>query len=250
GAVVVMTNPLYMPRELQHQLRDSGASVILTLDLLHRKVKDILPQTGLRHVIITSIKDYLPFPKNLLYPLKAKKDGMNLDVAYEDGVHSFVKLMHDSSRSPLHTDVDAENDLALLQYTGGTTGLAKGVMLTHYNVIANTIQTSLWAYRSKPGKERYLAALPFFHVFGLTVLLNQSVLLGGSLILVPRFDVNQLLPLISRMKPTVFPGAPTMYIALINHSRIHNYDLSSINMCISGAASLPHEVQQRFEEMS
>jgi long-chain acyl-CoA synthetase len=250
GAVVVMTNPLYMPRELQHQLNDSGATVILTLDLLHKKVKDIVPSTPLRHVIITSVKDYLPFPKNLLYPLKVKKDGMSLEVDYQEGVISFLKLMHDSSSSPVHTDVDAENDLALLQYTGGTTGVSKGVMLTHHNVIVNTLQTSLWAYKSLPGKERYLAALPFFHVFGLTVLMNQAILLGGCLILVPRFDVNQILTIIHKLKPTIFPGAPTMYIALINNSKIQDYDLSSIKMCISGAAPLPHEIQTRFEEMS
>jgi long-chain acyl-CoA synthetase len=250
GAVVVMTNPLYMPRELQHQLQDSGATVILTLDLLHKKVKDIVASTSLRHVIITSVKDYLPFPKNLLYPLKVKKDGLSLEVDYQEGVISFLKLMHDSSSSPVHTDVDAENDLALLQYTGGTTGVSKGVMLTHHNVIVNTIQTSLWAYKSLPGKERYLAALPFFHVFGLTVLMNQAILLGGCLILVPRFDINQILTIIHKLKPTIFPGAPTMYIALLNNSNIQNYDLSSIKMCISGAAPLPHEIQQRFEEMS
>ncbi|TFE27534.1 AMP-binding protein [Cohnella luojiensis] len=250
GAVVVMTNPLYMPRELQHQLQDSGATVILTLDLLHKKVKDIVPSTPLRHVIITSVKDYLPFPKNLMYPLKVKKDGMSLEVDYQEGVISFLKLMHDSSSSPVHIDVDAENDLALLQYTGGTTGVSKGVMLTHHNVIVNTIQTSLWAYKSLPGKERYLAALPFFHVFGLTVLMNQAILLGGCLILVPRFDINQILTIIQKLKPTIFPGAPTMYIALLNNSNIQNYDLSSIKMCISGAAPLPHEIQQRFEEMS
>lgn len=250
GAVVVMTNPLYMPRELQHQLRDCGAAVILTLDLLHRKVKDIISSTSIRHVIITSVKDYLPFPKNLLYPLKVKKDGMSLEVDYQEGIYSYLKLMHASSSSPVHTDVDAENDLALLQYTGGTTGLSKGVMLTHHNIIVNTIQTSLWAYKSVPGKERYLAALPFFHVFGLTVLLNEAVLLGGCLILVPRFDINQILAVIHKQKPTIFPGAPTMYIALINNSKIQSYDLSSIKLCISGAAPLPNEVQQRFEEMS
>jgi long-chain acyl-CoA synthetase len=250
GAVVVMTNPLYMPRELEHQLKDSGATVIVSLDLLFRKVKEALPNTAVRHVIVTSVKDYLPFPKNLLYPLTVKKDGLNREVVYEEGIHSFLKLMHSSSCSPCHTDVDAENDLALLQYTGGTTGVSKGVMLTHYNMTVNTIQNSLWAYKSNPGKERYLAALPFFHVFGLTVLMNQAVLLGGCMILVPKFEANQILKLIDKLKPTVFPGAPTMYIALINHRDIRNYDLSSIKMCISGAAPLPHEVQERFEEMT
>ncbi|GIP38860.1 long-chain-fatty-acid--CoA ligase [Paenibacillus sp. J31TS4] len=251
GGIVVMTNPLYMPRELEHQLADSGAAVILTLDLLVKRVREVVSRTAVRHIVVTSVKDYLPFPKNLLYPLKAKKDGTPLpEVAYEEGVHAFLKLMHAASGTPCRTDVDADRDLAMLQYTGGTTGLSKGVMLTHSNVIANTVQTRLWAYKSVPGKERYLAALPFFHVFGLTVLMNQAILLGGCLILVPKFEAGQILSIIQRLKPTIFPGAPTMYIALTNHPEIGKYDLSSINMCISGAAPLPHEVQVRFEEIT
>lgn len=250
GAIVVMTNPLYMQRELEHQLNDSGAALMVTLDLLFAKVKSVVPGTKVRHVIVTSIKDYLPFPKNWLYPIKVKKDGLNREVQYGQGVHAFLKLMRESSNQPIHTDVAAEHDIALLQYTGGTTGLSKGVMLTHYNVIVNTVQTSLWAYKSIPGKERYLAALPFFHVFGLTVLMNQAIMLGGCLILVPKFEVNQILSLIHKLRPTVFPGAPTMYIALINHPQVSKYNLSSIRMCISGAAPLPLEVQERFEAMT
>nr|WP_245247399.1 MULTISPECIES: AMP-binding protein [unclassified Paenibacillus] len=250
GAIVVMTNPLYMQRELEHQLNDSGAILMVTLDLLFQKVKSAVTGTKVRHVIVTSIKDYLPFPKNMLYPIKVIKEGLNREVQYGEGVHAFLKLMHLSSNKTIHTDVDADNDIALLQYTGGTTGLSKGVMLTHYNVIANTVQTSLWAYKSIPGKERYLAALPFFHVFGLTVLMNQAIMLGGCLILVPKFEVNPILSLIHKLRPTVFPGAPTMYIALINHPDVSKYNLSSIRMCISGAAPLPLEVQERFEAMT
>jgi long-chain acyl-CoA synthetase len=247
GGVAVMTNPLYMQRELDHQLNDSGAIAIVTLDLLFGKVKRALPHSQIRHVIVTSIKDYLPFPKNLLYPLKALKDGHSRKVEYGDSVHAFLKLLQVSSPVPIDTRIDAENDIALLQYTGGTTGVAKGVMLTHYNVVANTIQNRLWGYREEAGKERYLAALPFFHVFGLTVLMNQAVYLAACLILIPRFDRNEILRVIDKMKPTVFPGAPTMYIALINHKDVRKYDLSSIRICVSGAAPLPREVQDRFE---
>lgn len=250
GGIVVMTNPLYMPRELEHQLVDSGATIIVTLDLLFQRVNSVVPKTEVRHMIVTSIKDYLPFPKNLLYPLKAKKDGLKRDVEYGDTVHAFPKLLGASPATPIYTEVDAENDLALLQYTGGTTGVSKGVMLTHYNVIANVVQNSLWSYKSKPGQESYVAALPFFHVFGLTVLMNQAVMLGGSMYLIPKFDVTQILEIIHKYKPTVFPGAPTMYIALINHPNIRKYDLSSINVCVSGAAALPHEVQAKFEEIT
>jgi long-chain acyl-CoA synthetase len=250
GGIVVMTNPLYMPRELEHQLKDSGASVVVTLDLLFQRVKSVVPATAVSHVIVTSIKDYLPFPKNLLYPLKAKKDGLKREVEYGDNVHAFLKLLNGSPSTPIYTEVDADNDVALLQYTGGTTGVSKGVMLTHLNVIANAVQNGLWAYKSRPAEERYLAALPFFHVFGLTVVMNQAVMYAGCMYLIPKFEVSQILQTIDRFKPTVFPGAPTMYIALINHPDIRKYDLSSINICVSGAAPLPHEVQLKFEEIT
>ncbi|TYP70187.1 long-chain-fatty-acid--CoA ligase [Paenibacillus methanolicus] len=250
GGTVVMTNPLYMQRELEHQLKDSGAVLVVTLDLLFRKVMSAVAGMSDMHVIVGSIKDYLPFPKNLFYPIKAKKDGLDRDVQFGGRVHAFPRFLRAQSASPIHAEVDADRDLALLQYTGGTTGVSKGVMLTHSNMIANTIQTSLWAYKVVPGRERYLAALPFFHVFGLTVLLNQAVMLGGEMLLVPRFEVEAILQTINKRKPTIFPGAPTMYIALINHPKIREYDLSSINICISGAAPLPHEVQERFEAIT
>ncbi|SDC64670.1 long-chain acyl-CoA synthetase [Paenibacillus sp. UNCCL117] len=250
GGIVVMTNPLYMPRELEHQLQDSGSRTLVTLDLLFERVMKVVPLTDVRHVVVTSIKDYLPFPKNWLYPLKAKKDGLKRDVVYSDSVLSFLKMLRESPPNPCSMPVDAERDLALIQYTGGTTGTAKGVMLTHYNLTANAIQSRLWAYRSAPAREKYLAALPFFHVFGMTVLMNQSMYLGGTLILLPRFEINQALETIHRHRPTIFPGAPTMYISLIHHPDVKRYDLSSIAFCISGAASLPYEVQTEFERMT
>ncbi|WP_159881741.1 AMP-binding protein [Paenibacillus puerhi] len=250
GGIVVMTNPLYMPRELEHQLQDSGSRILVTLDLLFERVMKVVPLTVVRHVLVTSIQDYLPFPQKWLYPLKAKRDGQKRDVAYSSTVLSLLKLLRESPSEPVSSQVEAERDLALIQYTGGTTGTAKGVMLTHYNLTANTIQSRLWAYRSAPAEEKYLAGLPFFHVFGMTVLMNQSMYLGGTLILLPRFEVNQVLKAIHRLRPTIFPGAPTMYISLIHHPDVQWYDLSSIKFCISGAASLPHEVQVEFERMT
>ncbi|CAG7629006.1 Long-chain-fatty-acid--CoA ligase [Paenibacillus solanacearum] len=250
GGIVVMTNPMYTPRELEHQLKDAGAKAIVTLDLLYERVTKAIAPSGVRQVIVTSIKDYLPFPKNWLYPLKAKQDGLKRDVDYGGGVYSFAKLLKRFPPSPSPVAIDAEQDLALIQYTGGTTGLAKGVMLTHYNLVANAIQSRLWSYRSEQGKEVYLSALPFFHVFGLTVLLNQAVYLAGTLVLLPRFEIQPLLETIRRTRPTVFPGAPTMYISMIHHPEAPGYDLSSLEVCISGAASLPLDVQERFETMT
>ncbi|MFC0214644.1 long-chain fatty acid--CoA ligase [Paenibacillus chartarius] len=250
GAVVVMTNPLYKERELEHQLADSGARLIVTLDLLHRRVLSVKAKTRLERIIVTSIKDYLPFPKNLLYPLKMKRDGTDLTVAYNDEVLSWTKLLHAASPSPEIAPVDADNDLALLQYTGGTTGIAKGVMLSHSNLIANTVQNVHWAYKCEEGKERFLAALPIFHVFGLTVIMLQAVYRAAEMLLLPKFETKPVLELIARKRPTLFPGAPTMYVALINHPDIASYDLSSIRACISGSAPLPHEVQEQFEKVT
>lgn len=167
-----------------------------------------------------------------------------------EGIFSFKELIAASPNIAVYEEVDAENDLALLQYTGGTTGLSKGVMLTHYNLLANAVQINNWFYRAVPGEEVFLAALPFFHVFGMTVLMNQSVSIAGKLVIVPKFDVDLVLKTITKMRPTLFPGAPTMYISLINHAKIEDYDLSSINVCVSGSAALPLEVQERFEQLS
>ncbi|MGG6312702.1 long-chain-fatty-acid--CoA ligase [Paenibacillus macerans] len=250
GGIAVMTNPLYMPRELEHQLSDAGARLMVTIDPLVERVRTATKQRPLDYIVATSIQDYLPFPKNVLYPIKAKKDGMLAHLKYNDRLFSFPDFLADASPGPYRAEIDPEQDLALLQYTGGTTGFAKGVMLTHMNLVANTIQNQLWFCRSRLGREKYLAALPFFHVFGMTVLLNQAVALGGTLLLLPRFDIDQVLQKIHRQKPSVFPGAPTMYVAIINHKDIAGYDLSSINVCVSGAAPLPLEVQTRFEEMT
>ncbi|NMO97110.1 long-chain-fatty-acid--CoA ligase [Paenibacillus lemnae] len=250
GGVAVMTNPLYVEREIAYQMKDSGAKVMVTLDLLSARVEKVMGETNLRHMIITSIPDYLPFPKNLLYPLKAKKSGPLPVIRYSDTIHSFKHLLDHALDDPICEKVDAEKDLALLQYTGGTTGVPKGVMLSHLNLIANTLQSAHWCYQVEHGKERYLAAIPCFHVFGLTVLLNQAIYRAGELLLVPRFEVDLILELIRKRKPTLFPGAPTMYIALIHHPRIQKYNLSSLNACISGSAGLPAEVQDTFEKLT
>jgi len=259
GAIVVQTNPIYVERELQHQLADSGASILITLDLLYPRVSRVRgekpeegPVPALKNVIVTSIKDGLPFPKNILYPIKQRRDGFRPDIPYGKlGIHSYSRLMAEAKPDPtIHSVIDPASDLAQLQYTGGTTGIAKGVMLTHRNLVANMVQSSAWCYRVREGKERFLAALPLFHVFGLTVLMNLSVYKAGELILLPRFDIVQVLKTIRSKKATIFPGAPTMYVALINHPQAAKLDLSSIEIAISGSSALPLEVQQRFETIT
>jgi long-chain acyl-CoA synthetase len=250
GAVVVQINPLYMERELEHQLVDSEAETIICLDLVWPKVKRIRSNTRLKRVIVTGVQDYLPFPKNWLYGLKAWKDGTRVKVSYGDGVHRFTELMAKAVPTPLEAPYESGDDVALLQYTGGTTGLAKGAMLTHRNLVANCCQAAAWMYKAKRGQESVLGVLPFFHVYGMTAVMNFSVYLASTMYLVPRFDPNLILNMINKFRPSYFPGAPTIYVGLINHPDIKKYDLSSIQACLSGSAPLPIEVQDRFEELT
>ncbi|PRO64952.1 AMP-binding protein [Alkalicoccus urumqiensis] len=248
GAVVVQTNPLYVEREIEHQLNDSQAKVMICLDLVYPRVAKVKEQTSLTHIIVTGIKDYLPFPKNMIYPFIQKKNtGIKVEISYSDTLLSFTKLIEEGRAAEIPLTINPKEDLALLQYTGGTTGPAKGVMLTHYNLTVNTQQCEEWMYKLKPGEEIVLAALPFFHVYGMTTVMNLSVRMGFNMIIMPKFDPKSILKAIEKHKATLYPGAPTMYIGLLNHPDLKKHDLSSIKACISGSAPLPVEVQSRFE---
>ncbi|UTE79517.1 AMP-binding protein [Rossellomorea sp. KS-H15a] len=252
GGVVVQTNPLYMEREIEYQMKDSGAKVILTLDILYPRVSKVMKNTDLEHIIVTAIKDYLPFPKNLIYPFIQKKQyGIVVKVDHRGQNHLFTEIMKSSVAEAIsQEEFDFENDLALLQYTGGTTGFPKGVMLTHKNLVANASMCDAWLYKCTKGEEKMLGILPFFHVYGMTAVLILSVMQGYKMILLPKFDAETTLKTIQKLKPTLFPGAPTIYIGLLNHPDLKKYDLSSIDSCLSGSAPLPVEVQQQFEEVT
>ncbi|MGG3559585.1 long-chain-fatty-acid--CoA ligase [Peribacillus frigoritolerans] len=252
GGIVVQTNPTYTERELEYQMKDSGAKMILVMDILFPRVSAVASRTDIEHIIVTAIKEYLPFPKNLIYPFIQKKQyGIVINVEHEGNHHLFSEIMKRKITEEVDTvPIDVNNDLALLQYTGGTTGFPKGVMLTHKNLLANTKMCNAWLYKNKRGEERILAILPFFHVYGMTTVLVLSVMEGNTMIIMPKFDVEATLKTIQKQKPTMFPGAPTMYIGLLNHPDIAKYDLSSINACISGSASLPLEVQEQFEKIT
>jgi long-chain acyl-CoA synthetase len=251
GAIVVQTNPLYTERELHHQLTDSGAKVMVGLDLLFGRISAVRQDSALEHVIVTSIKDYLPFPKNLLYPFIQKKQNPSVivNITYNHEVHSFIDLLKGAEPRKPSVEILADEDLALLQYTGGTTGPAKGVMLTHQNLVVNALQSNAWMYKNREGKEKILGALPFFHVYGMTCVMNLAVITKAEMIILPKFDPTQVLKTIHKERPTLFPGAPTMYIALLNQPDLKRYDLSSIQSCISGSAPLPIEVQEKFQEV-
>ncbi|WP_066311445.1 AMP-binding protein [Bacillus sp. FJAT-29814] len=251
GGIVVETNPLYTERELEHQMKDSGAIAIITLDILYPRVSKIMPQTDLTHIIVTCIKDFLPFPKNLVYPYIQKKQyGIVVKVKHEGHTHLLTEILKWKQKKLIQHDFNLEEDICLLQYTGGTTGLPKGVMLTHRNIIANTTANGAWLYKCKPGEEVILGILPFFHVYGLTTVMILSIMMASKLVLMPKFDALDTLKTIEKQRPTLFPGAPTIFIGLLNHPDLKKYDLSSINACISGSASLPQEVQEKFESIT
>lgn len=251
GGIVVQTNPLYTERELAYQMSDSGAKVIISLDILYSRISNVLKETKLEHVIITGIKDYLPFPKNIVYPFIQKKEyGIIVKVEHRGMNHLYTEIMKVAKPDPLSYDFNFEEDIALLQYTGGTTGPPKGVMLTHANLISNTQMCNAWLYKCEEGEETVMGILPFFHVYGMTTVLLLSVMLGNKMVLLPKFDFETALKTIDKQKPTLFPGAPTIYIGLLNHPNLSKYDLSSIKACISGSAALPVELQEEFERVT
>lgn len=251
GGVVVMTNPLYTEREIAYQMKDSGARAIIGLDILFPRISKVLKETDLENVIVTGIKDYLAFPKNLVYPFIQKKQyGMNVKVEHRGINHLFTEIMKTAQPTVAETPFDFDEDLALLQYTGGTTGSPKGVMLTHKNLISNATMCDSWLYKTTDGEETIIGIIPLFHVYGLTTVLILSVMQGNKMVLLPKFDPETALKTINKQKPTLFPGAPTLYIGLMNHPDIAKYDLSSIEACLSGSAPLPAEVQEKFEALT
>lgn len=251
GGIVVQTNPLYKERELAFQLKDSGATVIVCLDVLLPVVTKARKDTAIKHTIVTGIKDHLPFLKNIIYPFLQKKEyNMLISVEQTDDTHIWNAIFQHTTHRYRQVPVNPKEDLALLQYTGGTTGYPKGVMLTHYSLVSNVEMCRNWLYKLNHAEETILGALPFFHVYGMTTVMNLSIMMAAKMVLLPKFDPEEVFKTIEKQKPTLFPGAPTMYIGLLNHPDIHKYDLSSIKACISGSAPLPKEVQEQFEAIT
>ncbi|MBI9084241.1 MAG: long-chain fatty acid--CoA ligase [Desulfobacterales bacterium] len=246
GAIVVMNNPLYSDRELEHQFNDSSAKVLITLDLLANRMIDLRPKTGIRQIVYTSIGDYLPFPKNLLFPLVGKKKGLAATVRTASDVFKWKPLLARTMAPSPPIDL-AFDDVAMYQYTGGTTGVSKGVMLTHANLSRQVQQLRAWFPNFNRGEEDMLGALPFFHVFGLSVAMNFSVYMGWGDILVPKPQPEPLLEVIGKFRPTFAPLVPTMYIGMLSSPAIAKTDMTSIKGCFSGSAPLPVEVIRDFE---
>lgn len=251
GGIVVQVNPLYTERELTYQVKDAGAKYIICLDIQLPRVSNVRSKTDIEHVIVTRIADYLPFPKNMIYPFIQKRQyNMVVKVEPTDDTHVWKNIFENASEDYQPVEINPKEDLALLQYTGGTTGKPKGVKLTHYNLVANVEMCTAWLHKLEGSNEVVLGVLPFFHVYGMTTVMNLSIKYGSSMILLPKFEAEDVLKTIQKHRPTLFPGAPTIYIGLLNHPNLENYDLSSIKACISGSASLPIEIQEKFEQVT
>ena len=250
GGVVVNFSPLYSHNELLHQVKDSDVEFMVTLNMraLYGKVKPLLGTGRLRHIIAGSLTDVLPFPKRILFRLFK---GFSLSTIPEDPQHS---RWHDLLKNPpiaKRTDINPQKDLALLQYTGGTTGTPKAAMLTHHNVYSNAVQCSMWFEAIGDSRQhKMLAVLPFFHVFAMTAVMNFALFRGIEMIIHPRFVLKDVLKDIAKQQPTLMPGVPTMFNAILNAPKLERYDLSSLRYCISGGAPLPVELKEQFETLT
>jgi long-chain acyl-CoA synthetase len=243
GGIIVTSSPLYRERELAHILIDSEAKLLVAWDKLYPYVQKIRDKTGLADVITTSIRDYPPSVSSL----SSLKDVESYPCPGAKNMKTLLAKYHER---PRRVEIEPRKDLALLQYTGGTTGTPKGAMLTHYNLVVNAVQFARFLYM-RPGTEVHLSVLPFFHIYGMTAAMNAPIYTRSTMVLIPDpRDISAILLAIDKCKPTIFCGVPAMYIALVNQPDIHQYDLRSIRACISGAAPLPVEVQKRFEELT
>jgi long-chain acyl-CoA synthetase len=249
GGTVVNFNPLYTDPEVLHQIEDSGARFMVTLDVTatYPKLAGMLGRTGLEKIIVCPMTGILPFPQSWLYPLARRAEIARFPA---DAHHVAFKTLIANRAPPAPVACDPVNDVAILQYTGGTTGVPKGAMLSHRNVTVNCQQCLRWFPQARLGEEKVLAVLPFFHVFALTVAEMVAIAGGFEIILLPRFEMKQVIDVIERKRPTMFPGVPTIYTAINHYKDVERHDLSSIKYCLSGGAPLPLEVKAEFERLT
>jgi long-chain acyl-CoA synthetase len=256
GAVAVGNNPIYTTREMRHQLADAETNVVLVADLMYADFAPVFAELGIEHVVVTRLNDYMPLLKKLLAPaLKFKKQQLANDkpwppVAKDAPVLRWSQALKAAGPAPPVATVRPTEDVAILIYTGGTTGIAKGAMLSHHNITSNARQSGSWFPSIEDGQEALLAALPFFHSYGLLAM-NLSVLIAAKLIPMPNpRDIHMILELTQHEKPTLFPGVPRLYVAVNEHPDVAKFDLKSIMACVSGAAPLPVAVAKEFERVT
>jgi len=249
GGIGVPCNPVYTAREMKHQLIDSGAQIIVTLSGTYAMIKQIRSEVPLKHVIIAEIDTYFPESLKLYFTqLKEKDPSLKVDISGDANTYWFMELLEKAPAQPEPVQIDPE-DTAVLMYTGGTTGISKGAQVTHKNILANALQVKAWVNGSE--EDRTLTTIPLYHCYGMTCCMNVSTVTGGAEILIPDpRDTDDILKTIDKHHPDFYPGVPAMYVAINNHPEVKKYDLSSIRACNSGAAPLPAEVQQRFQELT
>ena len=249
GATVVPCNPLYTVPELRHQLADSGAETLVVLSRLYPVAKAARAGTSVKNVIVTNIKEEMPLVIRTLFTLaKEKKDGHRQPFKDDPGTMAFRDMLK-SAAEPFDAGVK-KDDIALLQYTGGTTGVSKGAMLSHRALVANTLQCRAWFVGTKDTEGTTMAVMPFFHVYGLTVVMSLAIQAAGAMVLEPQFELKRVLEDVAKHKPNTFSGAPRIYNAIINSPLAKEYDLKSIGACISGSAPLMVETHRKFVELT
>ena len=249
GGTVVNFNPLYAEREIAYQIEDSATEIMVTMDLqvIYPKVATMLSKTeSLKKIVVCPMSDILPPIKGFLFKYLKKKD---IASVREKNVFFYSQVMENDGRSDL-ANIDLDKDIAVLQYTGGTTGQPKGAMLSHGNLSANVSQMKLWFPNLAPGTESVLGVLPLFHVFAMTTVMNFAVAVAAKMILLPRYELKQTLKTIDKKSPTLFPAVPTIYTSINNAGDLSKYDLSAIRYCVSGGAPLPLEVKHEFEKLT
>ncbi len=252
GGVNAAISPLLVEREIEQLVQDAGAKIIVVLDSFYSKVADLLTRKVVERIIVAAPDEYLPLYQRLFYPLKADLKPPRINDNPRKGLYRFRRLLSGATTT-LPPITISPDDVATFQYTGGTTGLPKAAMLTHRNLLANAVQIKGWVPQLEPGKEVLLSIMPFFHAYGTTLCLHLAILMGAKQVILPRFNVPEVLATIEKHQPTVFPGVPMMYVAICSAVREDPKkaaSLSSIRYCVSGAASLPVEVREEFERLT
>ena len=253
GAVAVPTNPMYTAREIEHQWNDAGCDVAIVMDFIYdQKIRQVRDRLPVRQYIIASIPDYLRFPLDLLARLKLRREKPPLIASVEPtaDTHLYTRIVRETAPGGPLAEIDVD-DVCTLLYTGGTTGISKGAALTHGNLAANVQQLSAWLRQAEPGREVILCALPLFHSFGLTVVMNESIALGAVQVMIPNpRDIKAIVRSITKHRVTLFPAVPNHFNSINHFPRIERRDLSSIKACLSGSAPLPVDVLETFERMT
>ena len=254
GGVVVATNPLYTAPEIEHQASDAGIEYMFVMTNFYNTIKKAQPKTKIKKLIVTNLKETLPPLMRVLFTLlREKKGGFKIEGGLKDGDIWLQDLLTQHKNSPRPTLEVGPDDTALFQYSGGTTGISKGAVALHRNVVANTLQLKTWLVTAKEGQEVYLMAIPLFHVYGMVAGLGIAISSGASMVMVPNpRDLKDVLENITKHKATVFPGVPAMYNGINNYPDVKagKYDLSSVKICISGSAPLMRETKEEFERLT